>query len=490
MLSFQTLKKVITMSIKEKVTLFFSFALLVIISFAVYSCKPGTEVVGAGSGTTSTKTGKNLIISGQVINNTTGIPVDSAYIQLNGSSTFLTAYTDSLGKYSFTIQLSGNSNITLLTSKSGFVVDTTTIYVTAGVDYSVPFIKLITQSSSQGQVASGNPVSIYLASQTSASIGVKESGSPETAGLTFEVQDSSGVPVDLNHSVKVSFSIGSKPGGGEFISPSFVYTNDKGQATVNVTSGTKAGVVQVIAEIDLPNNTIISKPIAITINGGLPDLNHFSIRPSLVNVPGVYYNSYPGFITVYLGDKYGNPVRPNTAVYLTTTGGIIQPEALTNAAGIAIADLTVAKPNTPSDATLGPGYAIITASTANENYQTINQTRGILFSGETQPIVVTPTSFDIPNGGSQGFDYIIEDDNGNPISSYNNITVNVEGKNVGSQGDISFQMPDSQNKQWTRFHFTVYDAVDTLIESNAVTITIKSLGANGNISTQINGICR
>lgn len=476
---------------KQRVLLFSSFILMVIISVVLYSCKPGTEVVGVegsnSSNTSSNTTTTKSTISGQVVNSRTGVPIDSANVQLIGTSTSLSTLTSSQGKYSFTVNIQSNTNFTLYTSKSGYTLDTTGIYVTAGQDYNVSLIEMVEKGT--GTVVSGEPVSIFLASQTASGIGVKESGSPETAGLTFEVQDSSGIPIDINHSVKVSFSLGAHPGGGEFISPSSVYTNSSGQATVNITSGTKAGVVQVLAEIDLDNNKIISKPVAISIYGGLPDQNHFSLQPSLSNVPGILFQSYPNFVTVFLGDKYGNPVRPNTAIYFTTTAGIIQGKALTDNDGVAHAYLTVAQPNTPSDPNLGAGYAVITASTANENYQTISETRDILFSSETQPITVTPTTFDIPNGGSQGFDYEIKDSNGNPISSANNIKVTVEGKDVGAQGDINFQMPDTQNKAWTKFHFVVYDAVDTLIENNAVTITIQSLGANGNISTQINGTC-
>lgn len=331
-------------------------------------------------------------------------------------------------------------------------------------------------------------MSIYLANQSSGSIGVKESGSVETARLTFEVQDSSGVPIDLDHSVDVHFLLGAAPGGGEVISPSEVKTNTSGQADVNLTSGTKAGVVQIIAKIILANKTIVSTPVSITIHGGLPDLDHFSLTASNINFPGYDLYGQTDQIKVIVGDKYGNPVRPQTAVYFTTTGGIIEGSAVTNDQGSGSVNLIGADPK-PNDAVFGAGFARITASTANENLQTIQKQVVVLFSGTPQ-ISVTPTTFDIPNGGSQIFNYTVSDQNGNPLAKQTSITVTVDGTTVGSQGDLSVKLPDTQDKAWTKFSFVVYDNVDTVNTASPVTIKILTDGPNGGAKTTFSGISR
>ncbi len=456
--------------------------LSLLILFSLAGCKLTNNVTNPQTSGTA----KESTISGQIINTATGIPVDSVYVQLIGSSINLAKYTDSKGKYSFSVNLTGNTNFTLITSKADYNQDSTSISVAYGVDYTVNIIKLYPSTSGSGQIPSGVPVSIFLASQTADNISVEESGSPETAGLTFEAEDSAGVPIDLAHSVNVKFSLGAHPDGGEFLSPTVVQTNDKGQATVNLTSGTKAGVVQIIAEIDLANGTIKSKPVSIAIYGGLPDLNHFSIATTLLNIPNVLYKVYPSFVSVYLGDKYANPVRPQTAVYFTTTGGYVQGSALTDQSGIASADLIMAEPSDPVHPVLGPGFATITASTANENLQTISKSTIVLFSGKPT-ISVTPTSFNIPNGGAQSFSYTVMDNNNNPMSGGTKISVSVSGKNVDSQGDVSVTLPDTQDRRWTHFQFLVYDTADTVNVAGPVTINIVSDGPNGKASTTITG---
>ncbi len=339
-----------------------------------------------------------------------------------------------------------------------------------------------------GTVPSGDPVSIYLASQSVPSIGVKESGSIETAKLIFEVQDSAGVPVDLDHSVNVNFRLGASPGGGALLSPAIVTTNNFGQAEVNLTSGTKAGVVQIIATINLGSKKIISKPVSISIHGGLPDEAHFSIAPQLLNFPGYDISGLQDGMTAYVGDKYANPVKEKTSIYFTSTGGIIEGSALTNEIGIGSVNLISADPR-PSDPLLGKGFAKVTATTSDENYNQISSSVYVLFSGTPQ-VSVTPTSFSIPNGGAQQFNYVVSDQNGNPLSSGTNISVSVQGENVGAQGDLSVQLPDTQSRGWTQFSFTVYDTADTLDVIKPVSIKISSDGPNGGSNLVISGTGR
>src|SRR5690606_32902713 len=318
-----------------------------------------------------------------------------------------TLKSDSQGKYSYEFESSSNANLVLITYKEGFYNDTTNIFAAKGSTLNVPLIQL--EPINTGSEPSGYPVSIFLQSQSALSIGVKESGSEETARLVFVVQDSAGIPVDLAHSVDVYFRFGSAPGGGEILSPNVVKTNNFGQAIVNLTSGTKAGTVQIIAEIDVNGTIITSLPVSIAIHGGLPDQNHFSVASDKLNFPGYNIFGLTNGITAFVGDKYSNPVRVGTSVYFSSTGGIIGGSGTTDEMGRASVDLMSAKP-LPDHPIFGPGFATITASSSDENQNIVSDQTIVLFSGIPQ-ILVSPASINVPNGGSQSFNYTVSDQN-------------------------------------------------------------------------------
>ena len=466
------------------------FLILIIVtilsSFLFFSCKDSSSQVIGDEGTTgNTDNPPQTLtsnISGQVINNVTGSPLEGADVLIFAGTDVQELATDTQGKYATEIQLSSSINIVLVISKSGFITDSTTVYVVAGKDKAIDRFELVPKNT--GTIPSGDPVSIFLEDQSSEFIGVKQSGSEETARITFVVQDSAGTPIDLDHTVNVNFKFGAQPGGGEELSPTVVKTNNNGEAIVNLTSGTKAGTVQIIAEIQLANKKITSLPVGISIHGGLPDDAHFSIAPAYVNFAG--YNRYglTDVITAYVGDKYANPVRPNTAVYFTTSGGIIDGSTQTNDLGIGSVNLISSAPR-PYHPFFGAGFATIVASTADENSNTILDSIVILFSG-IPTISVNPSNFTIPNLGSQAFSYTVQDQNGNPLTGGTTITVTADGDNVKLTGDGSVTLPDTQNPRWTQFGFSVADT-DSSDTPRPISIKIFTSGSNGSESLTING---
>jgi hypothetical protein len=455
--------------------------LLLFFSVIINSCESDTQVTGGGD---DTQTDKTVKLSGQVISKLTGVPIDSAQISVNGLPGQLVFYTDSQGKFNRDVTVTSSVNLTLVVAKVYYVTDSVNVYVSGNSDVTVPIIELEYKSSSL--VPSGDPVSIFLSSQSVASIGVKESGAEETARITFVVQDSAGIPIDLAHSIDVRFKFGAGPGGGEVLSPTSIKTNNGGQAAVNLTSGTKAGVVQIIAEITLGSKKITSLPVAISIHGGLPDYNHFSIAPDKFNFPGYNIFGLTDPITAYVGDKYANPVRSLTSVYFTTTGGIIEGSIQTSPLGIGTSNLISALPQ-PTHPVFGPGFATVTATTADQNSLNISRDIVVLFSGVPQ-MAASPTSFTIPEGGIQSFSYTLSDQNSNPLAGGTLIRVSVEGEDVKAQGDIDILLPDTQSRAWTQFNFVVWDAkVDTVNSLSPVVILIKSDGPNGKASVTISG---
>jgi hypothetical protein len=428
---------------------------------------------------------KTVILSGRVFESVTGSPIDSAVVKVTGITPQIVTYTDSVGKYRVSFGVEVETEVKVIAFKEGYEPDTVVVLAIPGRTVNVP--SLLLKRTAPETPTSGEPASIVLVSQTAKSIGVKGSGSVETAQMVFEVQDSSGKPVDLAHSVEVSFRIGSGPGGGEFIYPPKARTDAKGRVTANIVSGTKAGVVQIVAESNVGSKTIRSLPVVIVIHGGLPDSAHFSIAPEKLNFPGYNVFGLRNKITAYVGDKYGNPVKPGTAVYFTTTGGIIEGSALTNEQGQGSVNLISAEPR-PVHPVLGPGYAVITATTADENQRTIKAETIVLFSGIPQ-ITVEPATFDIPNLGSQVFNYTVSDQNGNPLAGGTTIRVTIDGKDIRALGDLDITIPDTRDRSWTRFSFAIQDTTSDTVE-RPVLIRISASGPNGSATVNISGKVR
>ncbi|MGE5795361.1 MAG: hypothetical protein ACM34N_01185, partial [Ignavibacteria bacterium] len=466
----------------------FAVIFILSVSFIFFSCEKGTEIVGGGPDENASDEENSVTLTGQVINGLTQTPIDSATILIVGGLSDIILTADDQGRFDTTISTNVNLNLAYYTYKMGYYIDTTLVY--AMVNRVVNQIIRLYPISSTGGIPSGDPVSIFLKTQSAPFIGVRASGSEETARLIFVVQDSSGIPIDLDHSVDVSFTFGAAPGGGELLSPASVKTNDIGEAAVNLTSGTISGTVQIIATIRLPNLTITSLPVSITIHGGLPDAAHFSIAPQYLNFAGYNIYGLTDVISAYVGDKYGNPVRPETSVYFTSTGGIIEGSTKTNELGIGSVQLVSADPK-PFDTEweingLGAGFAEIKAHTSDENQTIIYDSIIVLFSG-VPGITINPTSFDIPNGGQQLFNYTVMDQNQNPLAGGTRISVEVAGDDAGLLGDVSFSLPDTQSPAWTQFSFILYDTKPDTTKYVPVGLGVVSEGPNGRASVTITG---
>ncbi|MDZ7806927.1 MAG: hypothetical protein U5K71_07410 [Gracilimonas sp.] len=347
---------------------------------------------------------------------------------------------------------------------------------------------------------SAGAAAIILDGITEESINIAETGGIVNSSFTFQVQDSSGRALDLNNAEEVEFSILSGPSGGEGITPLTANTNANGTVTSNLFSGNLAGVVQIQAEIvrDDIGLTIRSKPVAITIHGGFPDLDHFSIAADVLNFEGWTINGNRNGLTVILGDEFGNPVKPGTAVYFSTTGGIIQGsgQGNTNDDGEVTVDLISGDPR-PNDAVPGsggrPGYATITAKTINGDSQEIEKNVMVLFTSSEALISANPTTFDLqPNGGAS-FTYTVTDINGNPMPAGTQISVE-GGEGIEVTGATDFTLGNRLNTGpgSTEFNFSIRDTDE---ESNdpadlTIKITVTSPSGEETVYDQISGTRR
>ena len=424
----------------------------------------------------------SVLISGSVIDTKSGDLLSDAEVRFYSNSVALAATTTDLsGNFSTKFPMTGTQELQVITVKSSYLADTTNVVAVAGQASNLPTIKLRPLL----EAIAGEPASIFIVSQSIDAIGVTESGSPETAKIIFEVQDSSGIAIDLDHAVYVNFRFGSSPGGGEILAPGTVKTNDVGQVTVNLTSGTIAGAVQIIAEIDYKGDKITSKPVGIAIHGGLPDITHFSVGTDQLNY--AYYHILAGVVEVtsLVGDKYTNPVKPNTVVYFSSDAAVVQGSGLTDNSGIAGVTLLSGNP-LPNDATYGPAFFYIHAKTINEDEAPIETQTRVLFSG-IPVLSVSPTSFDIDNGGSQSFTYTVTDEFGNPLAPGNRYTVSVSTAGEATvAGDVSINMPDVQFGN-TSFGFVLTDNNADEVNIAPATILINVDGPNGIASISVAG---
>ncbi len=444
-----------------------------VLFLGVFSCSP-TEPDEAGE----------VTISGTVVDEESGNPVEDAVVRITNLKPEAVQQTDSAGTYSFSVTIDSTQQLHITANKEAYTEKTIEVLAVPERDINVPTIRLNPVEDQKESPRTG-PKSIVLGELSHESVVVKESGQVETTNISFEIQDSTGLALDLDHAVNVDFRFGAHPGGGEVLYPATAKSDANGQVTTSLQSGTKAGVVQVIAEIDYKGSTIRSRPVTVTIHSGLPDADHFGIGSEMHNLPFPIFG-YSTSVTAIVGDKYGNIVTEGTPVYFSTTGGIIEGSARTDASGRATVELYTNNPF-PNHAQYGQGYATVTAHTADEADNTITTSKLVLFSVDPQISDINPVNFHIPNGMSQTFTYRVSDRYGNPLSSGTSIDVRAEG-GVKLSGDTDFSLDDAlfSGPGITDFSFT---AVDTTFsqEQHPVTISIETRGPNGAVRVNFTG---
>jgi hypothetical protein len=326
---------------------------------------------------------------------------------------------------------------------------------------------------------SGSGAHIELFGSHASHIYVKGSGLKESAMIQFVVTDAEGRRVDEQHKVKVYFSILNGPDGGEYLHPDTMTTRDGFSYTV-LNSGIISGAVQIQAQFDVDGISYSSLPIPLSIFGGLPDDDHFSVALELVNIAGHVHFGIIDSVTAFVGDKYSNPVAPGTAVYFSTQYGIIDGSDITDDMGRATVRYMSAQPLPPQPQL--NSFCEIKATTYGDIDQTehLNTFSSLLLSGPTAPIVVTPTSFTYTDlNQAVEFNYMVSDIWGYPLVGGSQIDVEASDGNV--YGDIDIKLLDTQGRGpgYTQFNFAW--APGDSLEAPQVYINIKvTTPENGN----------
>jgi hypothetical protein len=252
-----------------------------------------------------------------------------------------------------------------------------------------------------------------------------------------------------------------------------------------VHSGTISGVLQVLATVVSPSGLTKSTPVRILINAGLPSQNWFSVGPTSVNVWGWDHLGNLDTINVLVGDKYGNPVAPNTAVYFTTRIGVVTTNTgFTDINGQASVILITGNPKPAS------GFGEVVARTVGENGVTVSDSTLILFSGH--PVVANLV---MSNGGvvdslnsvTVTFRAYDNNVNHNPLVAGTKVTVVAEGASVtvSTVQPGGGLLPDTQDPYWTTFRAVISKGSAT---PGTFTITVSASGPSGSDSQQISGV--
>ncbi len=451
----------------------------------VMACQ-NPEEEGPGGGTTV-----STILSGRVLRSDNGTAVPGAYVRdISNASKVDT--TDANGTFALSYDLAaGQSYATTIyaTRTPGFGNDSASVTLQSGTNQSVDLI-LVADSTSPptnpGQT-SGQPASVVLVGTEATTISIRGTGYNESSLLTFEVRDSLGNAILGANGPNVKFAIVGGPNGGEYVYPTVAQVvAGTGRISTRLNAGTKPGVIQIQASTR--NDSVLSAPARVTIASGLPYGPNASIGRSKANVAGGLFDNERVRITVFLGDRYQNPVPPGTAVYFTTTGGIIQPTAFTDQDGQASVDLITANPRPAG------GVAIITARTigdtaARKADSLIQLQTQVVFSGAT--IITAPTAaFGVPDSGSYSFAYSVLDANGNPLVAGTTILVTLDGPGAAdleAQGDVDVTMKDSPNPADGNFNVKIVDKTRGGT-GGFFAVNIKVKGQNGEAFHTFNGL--
>ena len=428
------------------------------------------------------ETGGLVNLTGTVLNQETNNPVDGAFVRVLPFDLLFEVGTD--GTFDISVEIDSTMDLQVVAGSDGFDTARVTVLALAGRTIKVPTLRINQVVASEPE--SGRAHSILLLEQSASIIGVREGGSEEVASLTFQVVDSIGRPVVLDKSILIDFRFGVQPGGGESLAPASATTDNNGVATVTLSSGTRAGVAQIVAETDVAGKTVRSQPVAISIHGGLPDQTHFSLGPAKRNFPGLNRFGITNSISIIAGDQYANPVRTGTAVYFTTTHGVVEGSVQTDAAGRGSVALIAANP-LPSD-----GVGIITASTADVNNDVVSSQTPVLFTG-VPVVTISPSTVAV----GTTYRLTVTDQNGNPLVEGTAISAKVEGTAVKAVGNTNVQLADSEfsggmayehvlrGPGWTEFTFRAVDNIDPNATNPPTpvveAVTVSVAGLNGRL---------
>ena len=447
------------------------------------------------------------VVGGTVIDDATLAPLEGVSVRANsvilGSQS---TTTDAQGYYELTFTLDSTASVELVFTKSGYNDKTENVSLQSA-EFTTLNVGIVAKSPIIGVGGGGTGLAQTVAflSADPQEVSVYGVGGLETAVLSWEVRDSLGLPIDDAHAVTLNFTIVGGPGGGEYVSPPDVRTNNVGRSYTTFNSGVKSGVAQVVASATVNNRTISTSPVRVVINAGFPDQAHFTVGPEFHNFATLLFAfGKRDAVSVLVGDKYSNPVVANTALYFSTSAGVTEATVFTNEDGEGSADLISGNPQplgSAADPALGDGYHYVVARTIGQDGATIIDSTVILWSSTSIIENVTPTSFDIADGGSQAFSFNVWDYLGHPLAAGTKISVtatippppcpdcvqNTILSSFGIGGSITLDDYIFPGSGVTNFNFLLSDGNTSIDLATPVTVLIAVSSQNGNVNFSFSG---
>ncbi|KAB2926076.1 MAG: hypothetical protein F9K22_01945 [Bacteroidetes bacterium] len=475
-------------------------------TISLVSTATDTVVVnGAGSPNSADVQVKVLNASGQASPN---VPISFSIAKSVGGGEYLTSTTAT-------------------TDANGIATTSLVSGIKAGTVQIVGSVKRDSVSISSGVknvvIKTGQPASIALVSSSASNLSVKGGGGSEIAVLVFEARDSLGNAIDAANQSTITLSIKGDTAGAR-INPSSIKTDpNSGRVTTSLAAGVKSGIILVTAQI----GSIKSTPVQFSISGGAPVESRFTLTTQKINIPTGSNLSLTNTISAALGDTFGNPVQQGTVVYFTSNGGLIQPAAQTNASGLVSVSMTAGNPQPPGgiatvtaqvgggglavqgkkqnmDISLMPNplrSAVRSSKNIDSDIQNpallaaaslITKSVNIVFSGKPQ-IYSQDSVFTVPGLGSKQIQFIVDDINGNPLASGAQISVTatvagMDASNILLTGDVNKTIPDTDNKNYTKFTVNVADKRTARLNENIpITLNVAVTGPNGDLTKTLTG---
>lgn len=476
---------------------FLLLLMMMLLSLSLWQCQDVSPTTGATPGGTVSQ------VQGKIFDNVTRFPISGSTVYIVSTLGTDSASSTSDGTYNFNIDLNRLAAVSgsLQVRKNGYHTKTVQFNVPAGDVVSTDiYLDRDTSTGIVRTVGTGTAHSIALIGVSSSQISVFGVGGTESSILIWEVRDSLGFPIDIDHQDTVTFGlIGVPVTGGAYVSPSSAITNVSGRVATTVNSGTVSGAIQFVATLrrNIDGVLVQSTPVLITVNAGLPDQIHFTVAPAQFNFAGYDWEGRENPITVQVGDRFSNPVKVGTAVYFSTTGGVIVASGFTDAGSHSTVTLYSGNPR-PNDPVFGAGFARVHAYTLGQNGVSVEDSVLVLFSGV--PIIsnVSPNSFAVAaRGTSPPITFTVADENGNPLAPGTVITAALQytppsgsSVNLVTTGDVQTTLPDTQVRGpgITQFTIRVADQTEGGVGSQIpASVIITVTGPNGSVHYTIFG---
>ncbi len=221
-----------------------------------------------------------------------------------------------------------------------------------------------------------------IANQTIALAGTgSASGLPETTSVTFTVKDALGNPVQGE---AVSFALNNVAGGVN-LSNTNIISDNNGQVSTTVQSGTVATNVRVTATLDSNTAiTIASDPISIAT--GPPDQNSMTLKSNVYSPRAWDVDGAEVIITAHAADRFNNPITDGTLISFTTELGAIQPSCSTVGGSCSVTWISQnPRSNTFDIASnvLGDGISTILATIEGEESFVDADSNGVYSTGDS-----------------------------------------------------------------------------------------------------------